>query len=204
MVKGRESNSSGLSTVQLYFSAEDVRQFAYCPRKIYYRYVLRNDWLLSPKMKKGTELHEILCRRKNNEKIGNVERYYNLRLQDDDLRLFALIDIVEWDGEEGRVIELKTGSHKGKSPNFPDKLQVVAEALLVEFVLGIPVTVGSVWYYKKNEVIDFEISYDDKFKVINMLKKMKKIVESELFPDVEGPTKKCRDCECRRLCWWVE
>lgn len=204
MAKRGESHSSGLIENQIFFSAEDVRQFAYCPRKIYYRYVLRNDWLISPKMKKGTELHEVLCRRRKNEKVGRVERYYNLRLQDDDLGLFALIDIVEWDGEEGRVIELKTGSHKGKQPNYPDKLQVVAEAILVEFAMGIPVTVGSVWYYKQDEMLDFEISYEDKLKVVDILKKMRKIVALELFPEIERPTKKCRDCECRRLCWWVE
>lgn len=199
----RSNNYSMTQGLPFFFSAEDIRQYAYCPRKIYFRYVIRNDWLLSPKMVRGVELHERLCRGKEKDVEEDIVRYYNLRLEDRDLGLFALLDIVEWDGQSGKVIELKTSKHKKGDANFPDKLQVVAEAILVELSLNIPVERGAIWYYNDNEIVEFEITDNDRLKVLGILKDMRKIVENEVFPKMEKPTKKCRDCECRKLCWWL-
>ncbi|MHA1808032.1 MAG: hypothetical protein ACXQTM_06470, partial [Methanosarcinales archaeon] len=40
------------------FSVEDVRQFVYCPRIIYFRYVIRGIPRQTVKMRRGSDRHE--------------------------------------------------------------------------------------------------------------------------------------------------
>jgi len=198
------SNNYSISQGQpFYFSAEDIRQFVYCPRIIYFRYVLRGHWVLTPKMLRGQSLHERLCRGKDKETEGFITRYYNVRLEDSDLGLFALIDIIEFDGNNIKIIELKTGKHKPGYIADTHKLQVVAEAILAELSFGITVTRGAVWYEKDNETIEFEITDRDRMKVLYVLREMKRIVKNEIFPIIERPSRKCIDCEYKRFCWWA-
>ncbi|MFX1521406.1 MAG: hypothetical protein ACFFCD_15970 [Promethearchaeota archaeon] len=43
---------------KLWFSPEDVRQYVYCPRIIYFRYVDQTPVQMTIKMEKGVEDHE--------------------------------------------------------------------------------------------------------------------------------------------------
>jgi len=183
------------------FSAEDVRQYAYCPRKIYYRYVARRVWKETPKMSLGKRIHEEFCRSKDRDFFEGNVRYYNLRLEDKDLGLYALIDVVEWDGEKLKVIELKTGYNR-KKIHYPDRMQVVAEAILVESYFNTEVKEGGIWFSEDNSIKTFPIDDRDRISILRILDEMNVIVREEFFPDV-GYGKKCRDCECKRLCWWI-
>jgi len=118
------------------FTAEDIRQYAYCKRKPYFRYVLRKGFKPSVKMVRGDRVHQETCRAKRVERGGGTSRYYNVYLRSETLGLAAIIDYFEYDGKEITLVDVKTGS----SDKIPKGyyLQMAALALLVEVCLDVP------------------------------------------------------------------
>lgn len=187
------------------FTAEDVRQFFYCPRIIYFRYVMRARVRPTLKMERGKEIHREKYRPRSHEREGNVERYYNIYVSSEKFGLACLIDILEVEGEEIRIVEVKTG-------RIPDdgeisehqRAQVVAQALLVEEALGRSVKRVGIKYEDKNEgggkILWVHISDKDRVDVLRALEKMRSIV---LMEDIPPPTPfrgRCVDCEYRAYC----
>ncbi|MHA1209513.1 MAG: CRISPR-associated protein Cas4 [Candidatus Freyarchaeota archaeon] len=102
------------------FTAEDIRQYAYCKRKPYFRYVLRKGFKPSVKMVRGDRVHQETCRAKRVERGGGTSRYYNVYLRSETLGLAAIIDYFEYDGKEITLVDVKTGSSKTRN-NSADK-----------------------------------------------------------------------------------
>ena len=190
---------------KLMFSAEDIRQYVYCPRKIYYRYVLRARLLTTPKMNRGQELHEKLCKDRVREPVSDsdVRYYYNLYFSDEDLGLSAIVDVLEvLDNYHYKVIDLKSSKPPEEGVYEGEKMQVAAQALLVETNLGVKVTEGAIFYIRHNRQVDFEITSLDLLNVMRILERIKQIVYYEEIPKPTSERSRCNDCECRRFCWW--
>ena len=185
---------------EMWVTAEDIRQYAYCPRKIYYRYVLRQKVQTTPKIERGKEIHRETCKNKKPERMGSIERYYNVYLRDENLRISGSADIIEWDGETGVLIDLKTGRTKETGIWYPDKIQLIALAMLAEEQLHIRIDKIGIWDYRKDSVTFEEIDDKYRLKVLEIIGKIRKIVAMEVFPKVKKG-KRCFACECYKLCW---
>lgn len=188
----------------LIFSAEDIRQYVYCPMKIYYRYVLRNKMLITPKMRRGEKLHKELCKdRVKNPDDEAVKYYYNVYLIDERLGLSAMIDVIEMiDNTSCKVIDLKSSKPPEVGVHDGEKMQVAAQALLVETNLNLKVRSGAIYYIRRHEQIDFEITSIDLLNVLRILDRIRRIVATEEIPRGTSNLAHCNDCECRRYCWW--
>ncbi|MBN1800682.1 MAG: CRISPR-associated protein Cas4 [Candidatus Lokiarchaeota archaeon] len=180
---------------------EDVRQYAYCHRILYFRHVLRAPMLKTYKMEYGQKKHEELQKMKNSTSEEYSQKYYNVFLTDADLGLLGLIDYFEYDGNAAFPVEIKSGNVPPNGLNFSHKLQVVAQAILIEKNFDFAVTKARIYYIKDQQVVDYELAIDDKMDCIEVVRKIQKLLKSEAIPLPTEDKGKCVDCECRKYCF---
>ena len=180
-------------------TAGEIRQYAYCPRKIYYYRVMGLKRVASTKMQYGRGVHKELSRRRN---AGTTEnRYHDVFVYDDDLGIIGYIDEIRWFGDEPKLVEYKTGDAPEVGTRYPDLLQLAALCMMAEEVYGIQIERAIVHYLKTNEKREIHIGIRERLKVLEIVEKIRKMLETEEFPEVQkGP--QCRDCEFLRRCWW--
>jgi len=184
-------------------TATDIRQYFYCPRKIYFMYVLRQRVPLTVKMSHGREVHERKYRPRKKEDLGRITRYYNLYLQDEKLGLSGLVEIVEV--EEGKdtakVLEVKTSGTFDRE-NIPEQYvaQVAVQVLLVERCLGLRVECAGVLFDDTGEVVWLDIGDDIKSRVLRAVDKIRRIILEEELPDPTPYAERCVSCEYANIC----
>lgn len=193
------SHYSISSLDEVYFTAEDMRQYVYCPRIIYFRHVMRIQPERTYKMERGEEIHDAI-RKKNPELDGQIQKYYNIYLKDKKLGLVALLDYIEYDNDEAIPVDIKTGKHVQHDISEHHLAQLIVQAILVESKLGILVQKVKVWYLKENKEFSHEITMEDKRKILSHLNEMKEILLKEIPPKPVKDVAKCRDCEFWRYC----
>jgi CRISPR-associated exonuclease Cas4 len=182
------------------FTAEDIRQYAYCKRIPYFKYVLKARVYPTVKMNRGSQIHEVECRAKRTELKDNVTRYYNFYLQSESLGLSALMDYFKYDGETIVPVDVKTGKRAAEKLQVGHYLQIVAQSLLVEICFGVTVTYAIIHYTDTNEERKVEITTQAKLTVFRILTQMRKMIEEETIPPPTPNSGKCVDCEYWKVC----
>ena len=179
--------------------ASELRQYMYCPRKIYYYRVMGLKKVMSVKMAYGKEVHKEISERRNQG--STIERYHDVFLMDEDLGLAGYIDEIRWFDGEPKLVEYKTGTTPEEGIRLPDLIQTAALVMLAEEAYNIQINRVVVHYLKSNEQREIQVGIMERLKVIEVIEKIQKMVQTQEFPAVEK-TPKCRDCEFRRRCWW--
>ena len=174
----------------IFVSSEEIRQFLYCKRIIYFRRILRIRFKPTVKMEIGSEKHEKI----------RIKGRKNVYLCDDDLGLCAIIDVLKVDDDGAAIIEVKTGNLFGRKISYHHKMQVVAQAYLVEKVLGINVKEALIYDSRNKRYYKIEISEKDYNELLGIMKEIKEIIAKEIIPDPSSNKNKCIDCEFRKLC----
>ncbi|MBD3158306.1 MAG: CRISPR-associated protein Cas4 [Candidatus Lokiarchaeota archaeon] len=181
------------------FTPEDVRQFVYCPRIIYFRYVLKCRPGPSVKMRKGAEKHED-WRNRQIRQGKNMDRYFSIYLEDRSVGLKGLLDAVDYDGETARPVEMKTGRAPEGGIFENHRAQVVAECLLVEYALGADSDMGILVYEDADLEIKVDLNNPQRSWVHTLLQKMRELVITEYLPRPTRNERKCTDCEFWAYC----
>jgi CRISPR-associated exonuclease Cas4 len=183
-----------------FLGTEEIRQFAYCKRILYFRYVIRAPMYRSYKMEYGVKKHEKLQNVADKSKENFCHKYYNVYLTDAQLGLVGLIDYFEFDGKEAYPVEIKTGNIPPEGLENAHRLQIAAQAMLIESNFDFLVKRARVFYSKNNEYVDYEIKVDDKLRVLELIDEILHMLEDEKIPEPTKDTGKCTDCECRKFC----
>ena len=178
---------------------EEIRQFAYCKRIIFFRHVLNAPMIQTYKMKIGSEKHEKLQKLSQKNK-DSPQKYYNIYLTDYETGLVGLIDYFEFDGNEAYPVEIKTGNIPPEDIDEPHKLQVTAQAILIEKNFDFLVKKVKIIYTKHKKYIEYPISIEDKLKVLKIVGKIRELIEKEEIPQPTIHEGKCVDCECKIYC----
>ncbi|MHA1148575.1 MAG: CRISPR-associated protein Cas4 [Promethearchaeota archaeon] len=184
-----------------YIGTEDIRQYKYCKRKLFFRYILNAPMKKTYKMEVGQEKHMELQLLKEKSKDKSVDKYFNIYLTDHELSLVGLIDYFEFDGDEAYPVEIKSGHIiYDKGVSSPDISQAIAQALLIERNFNFLVKKVKIAYIKEEKIVDYTISIEDKLKIIKVIREVQNMLFSEQMPppiEFEG---RCSDCECRSYC----
>jgi len=184
----------------IYLTAEDMRQFVYCPRIIYFRYVMLIQPESTYKMQRGEAVHQKGVRSKGKEIEGSLEKYYNLFLKDVELNIASLLDYLEFNGAEAIPVDIKTG-HCYQDPISDHHLaQLIFQAILVEKNFKVPVMKVKVIYTKEKSERIYTFSVMDKLKVLKNIGRIREMVRTEAIPAPVSDAGKCVDCEFWRYC----
>jgi len=175
------------------FTAEELRQYMYCPRVIYYRRVLHLKPPPTVKMEHGAKLHS------RKPKAGRGEKYLSLHLESRRLGLAAKLDVMEYESGKIAPVEVKTGRQPRHKVNG-HILQAVAQAMLLEEAFQRPVEEAFILYKATGRRAKIKVTPELKRKVLETLAEMRKMLGEELIPEPPAERARCRDCEYRKLC----
>ena len=182
-----------------YIGTEEIRQYSYCKRKIYFRYIVRAPMKQTYKMEYGTEKHNEF-QKKISKASEAIQKYYNIYLTDSELGLVGLIDYFEFDGKEAYPVEIKTGNIPPDQLENPDKMQITAQAILIEKNFDFLVKKVRVFYSKLNKIVDYPIGIEDKIRVMKIIEEINELLKSEKILEPTKDKRKCIDCECNKYC----
>jgi CRISPR-associated exonuclease Cas4 len=171
-----------------------LEHYSYCPRQcalIHAEQVFdENIYTL-----RGRAVHERVDKGETTFEDGvRVERA--LPLWSRRLGLVGKADVVEFYGDVPYPVEYKHGPHRKKEH---DDLQVCAQGLCLEEMLGKPVPKGAIFYHSSHK--RREVVFDQRLreKVESAIAGIRKILQAEKLPQAANDAR-CKNCSLYESC----
>ena len=180
----------------------DLKQYYYCPRVVYYQYVMPVDKAVTYKMEKGKAAQEdleLLERRRKLRVYGLAEgkRRFNWWVHSASLGLSGKLDMaIE---TEKAVYPVDFKFTRGR-PHKNHLYQLGGYALILEDQLGRPVEKGFIYLIPQKDAVVFDLSEEVKVECLNTLSRIREMIVNERFPQAASSRAKCTDCEYQNYC----
>lgn len=181
-----------------------ILAFCYCPRFIYFEFVLRIPEYQEKEIKvmKGRDMHEIKASQNTEylrRRIGVTDKRVNQYLTNDLLR--GEIDEVLWlnDGTMA-PLDYKFARYEGKLYETY-RTQLACYAWLIESNFKLPVSRGFLVYTRsKNHLLEVPVSRAEIQAVQTSAKAIREIIEKNKYPVATKYRKRCIHCTYRNIC----
>lgn len=190
--------------LQAPFKVTDLKQWAYCPRILYYYLCLPDIRPVTYKMQAGIEegrSEETREARRSLRPYGlkRGRREFNVPLVSDRLGLRGIADMVIWiEDEPGEVIPVDFKFSEEAGDHF--KLQLAAYGLLLEEISGLPAKRGFLYAIPLRKAVEVKITPRLRSKLLAALEDMHRMLLAEWMPDPTPQRSRCLMCEFRRFC----
>ncbi len=185
-----------------------LQHFAYCPRQFALIHI-EQSWEDNLFTAEGHVLHERVDHGES-ESRGNLYVARSIQLISPRLRLRGIADMIEFHRIEREGIVLR--DRKGRWQPYPieykrgrsktsnwDRVQLCAQALCLEEMLGVPVTEGAIYYAqsrrRKIVAIDVELRRNTE----ELIMQMHQLWAQQQTPTPE-PGPKCDHCSLLHIC----
>jgi len=184
------------------FRVTDLKQFAYCPRIVYYAYCLPDVRPTTAKMEMGARAHEGAKRRERRRGLvayGLAEgtRHFDVWVDSERLGLRGKIDLVIETEEEAIPVDYKN-TRRRVGPHV--RRQITAYGMMLEEGWGKPVRRGFVYSLLTRRAEEVTITGRLRREVGEAVAAMREMVEGERMPPPPKSRRPCVDCEFRRFC----
>lgn len=186
------------------FQVTDLKQFAYCPRILYYHTILPQVRPVTYKMVEGTLVHqenEGRSRRRSLKayKLAEGERRFNVPLFSPEMRLSGELDMLIETPTEWVPVDFKNAKREG----VHYRLQLLAYAELLKQVyadLAKPIKRGFLYLIPLRRAVEVKFTPALRRKLNGSLAAMTDIALHERMPMPTKQVRRCVDCEFRRFC----
>ncbi|KXK15171.1 MAG: CRISPR-associated Cas4 family protein [Chloroflexi bacterium OLB15] len=182
----------------------DLKQFAYCPRVVYYEQCLPKVRPRTYKMEAGKEVHDDEKDRAARRVMTHYDipdavgiRQFNVRLFSQQLGLRGILDEVVY-MHKGGAIPVDYKLTKAVKTNH--RIQLAAYALLLEDCENRPVERGFVYLIPLRKMIPVIITPKLRETVINIIAEIDLMIRAERMPPPAAHESQCAACEFRRFC----
>lgn len=180
----------------------DVKQYTYCPRIIYFTYIMPVGKMPTHNMLIGKNQHiivETLEKRRTLRRyqLENAERRFRVRCASTYLNLSGVLDMVLQQGITISPVEFKNSSG---APQVHHKLQLAAYGVILEETTGCQVERGFLYTLADNKVVSIAIDSKLKERVRRTCTEIRRLIHDETMPLATRDKRKCYDCEWRRYC----
>lgn len=180
----------------------DLKQWAYCPRIVYYRQTMGGAQRPSYKMEEGKRaqgMFEVLELRRSLKRFGfgRARRSLNVWLEDKELGVAGKVDML-LEGEHAAVVvdfKLTAGE-----PRENHKLQLAGYAVLAERVLQLPVRVGFFYRIPDSRLFSLPITTELRERVAHAIQAIRDMRTKQWCPDPTPFRQRCIECEYVNFC----
>jgi CRISPR-associated exonuclease Cas4 len=190
-----------LDQEQSLIPATDLKQWAYCPRIVYFHHVLGLFPPMTYKMNEALSAQSQFERweaRRRLDKYGFADgtREFNLFLTDPSLGLSGKLDLLISSGDKATVVDFKLTPGE---PGENHRLQLSAYALLVEKVRE--VKVDTVFFYRIPDDHLFPIQLTPQLRndVLAAIERIQNLASGDC-PPATAVRGRCQDCEYANFC----
>jgi len=198
---------------RLMLTVSDVKQYPYCPRIVYYGYLLpQRARPTTFKMTEGKLEHERLADLEERRALrayglAGGRRHFDVRVVSERLGLSGLLDmVIEADivSAEGRVLgqELVPVDFKSSTGRvgLNHKYQLTAYAMLLEETWRRPVRRGFIYLAPLRRTQEVRFTANMRGWVHKALREIRAMITSERKPEPTRVRGRCRECEYRNYC----
>lgn len=187
---------------KIQFRVSDIRQYIYCPRVVYFNYVLPVPRRRTVKMDAGRDAHidfaDLEKRRTLAKyKLTEGERRFHVPLSSSRLGLTGVLDMLIVSPAGQFPVEFKNTSG---GMGLHHKYQLVAYAMMAEASMAQPVRMGFVYVIPTKKVFSVQVHQGARIHVLRVLGAMRNMVSSQKMPAVIRSQSRCRDCEFKNYC----
>ena len=190
------------------FTVTDVKQYAYCPRIVFYHGCLPDIRPMTSKMEAGAEsgqAEEIRELRRSLRPYGlrRGERYVDVGLASERWGLSGRVDLViDTDDNATGQRELIPVDFKLSAGRMGDnlRLQLCAYGVILEDMWGVRVERGFVYHILARRAVAIPLSEALRSRLESALADMRVIVERERMPEPTRYRNRCLVCEFRLFC----
>ena len=170
-----------------------IEHFAYCPRQCA---LIHCDgvWTDNVHTVKGTSMHRRVDSGRHRLERG-CQVLRAIPLWSEQLGLSGRADVVEIDDGTVRPVEYKSGVPHGNAAD----LQLCAQALCLEEMLGVEVAEGSVWYAGPKRRIRIEFTANLRQEVTRVVKSIRRQLLDGVLPDAPND-ERCAECQLLNHC----
>jgi CRISPR-associated exonuclease Cas4 len=180
----------------------DLKQWAYCPRIVYFQQRMPGVGKQTYKMGEGKaaqDMVEQLEMRRTLREYGleGAVRKFGVWLKSDDLGLTGKLDLLLEMATEAAIVEFKlTSGEVGRN----HRLQLGGYSLLVEAETGKVVKSGFVYRIPDGRVFPVPIDETLRGEVRQAIDDMRKMISAGWLPEPTDVRKRCEECEYANYC----
>jgi len=190
------------ATEKIWLRATDLKQWAYCPRIVFYNQCMSLTPPATPAMQAGSDLHqriELLERRRKLRpyNLSNGERRFEVWLKSRQHGLSGKLDMLVTTPEGRYPIDFKMAAG-GIGENH--RLQLAAYALMLEEQFACEVRTGFIYLLAHRNATVVDINADLRQRLFAGLKEVRTMIQAERFPGPVAERGKCWDCEYKLFC----
>ena len=186
----------------------DLKQYAYCPRIVYYRYVLPQVRPLTYKMEAGIAVHHDEIEREERRSLRPYglttgERFFDVHLWSDELgvrgRLDMAIAVPERAAPDAELVPVEYKLSE-RTPGRHFKVQLAMYALLLEEAWKLPVRRGFIYLIPTRQATAVPITPALRRQALVQIDAIRTMVANEAMPEPPASRRPCISCEFRRFC----
>lgn len=183
------------------FIVTDLKQYAHCPRIVYYEQCTPDFRPRTHKMDIGKLEHDREVKRASRRQLSRYgleqgERHFDVQLTSATLGLVGRIDEIILTEDAAYPVDYKLSrkiwSHYA--------LQLAAYAMLIEDQCNVPVPHGYLHLIKRRQVEKVEFTGALLEQVDETLEMIRRITQFEYLPPPPKSNRPCQACEFRRAC----
>ena len=183
-------------------TATDLKQWAYCGRIPYYRYVMPVAFAPTYPMQRGRNVEaavEALERRRGLRRYGleRGERRFGVWLRSERMGLSGKLDLLIVTAKACFPVDFKDTSG-GVRDNH--RMQLAAYALLAEEAYGRPAQVGFIYAIPTRQLLKVPITQRERKAVTSALAQMRSMIAQGMIPEPTPVRARCVACEYRNFC----
>lgn len=180
----------------------DLKQFVYCPRIVFYQYVMPVEKKATFKMEEGKRAEAIIDRLEQRRSVRKYRlaegtRRFHVWLRSQRLALSGKLDLLIESPVGLFPIDFKNTTGR---PQQNHLYQLCGYALLVEEAYQQPVTRGFIYLIPQGEVAVMALTSEKKEETVRMLASMREMISKELMPEPTPIRNRCVECEYRNYC----
>lgn len=186
----------------------DLKQYAYCPRIVFYHYCLPAIRPVTFKMEAGIEAHHAEAEREERRSLrpyglATGERFFDVRLDDGELGVRGRLDMVIAvperiaAGAELIPVEYKLSE---RVPGRHFKVQLAMYALLLEACWRLPVRRGYIYLIPTRTAMAVPITPALRRQAHQEIEAIRAMIMAERIPEPPASQRPCVSCEFRRFC----
>ncbi len=180
----------------------DLKQYEYCPRIVFYNTVMPVDRKVTVKMERGKEEElrlDALEKRRNLRRyqLGSGQRHFHVWLDSGALGLSGKLDLLIVSAKGYFPVDFK---YTRGRPHRNHVFQLAGYGLLVEENFRTQVGAGFIYLAPTQEVVTIELNKRLREKTLYMLGEIRSMISDGILPAPTPVRARCEDCEFRNYC----
>ena len=180
----------------------DLKQYTYCPRIVFYQYVMPVAKKATFKMEHGRQAEVEFTKLEKRRgfkryNLENAERTFNKWLSSVKYGLSGRIDLLLRTEDELYPVDFKYTFQEAQRNHF---VQLAAYGIIAEDAYSLPARTGFIYLLPQEKAVEVEFTKQLREELFAMVACIRQMIHSESMPEPTEVRDRCVECEYRNYC----